>query len=278
MRKLGDSALDRCLSQATGLTFSGQEAALSSRWPLATLPSPRSRASGRRRTRINEPANLNEDLRMLFRTSPALCLAAFALLIPPMAGGCSLITTVAYLVAPEKDAPAEFKGLRGKHVAVVCKPIVELEFSDASSARELATMVGSQLAMNVRKARVIDQREVARWIDENAWVDYPTLGKALDADIVVGIDLEQFRMHEGSTLYRGRATANVRVYDVAEKKVVFEKRIDNFTFPGDSAVPAQDQSEPQFRALFLQVLSGKIARSFHAYDSRATFAEENLTF
>jgi hypothetical protein len=65
---------------------------------------------------------------------------------------------------------------------------------------------------------------------------------------------------------------------VAEKKVVFEKRIDNFTFPGDSAVPATDQSETQFRALFLQVLSRKIARSFHAYDSRETFAEENLTF
>ncbi|MFM8706736.1 MAG: hypothetical protein ACKOHK_01220, partial [Planctomycetia bacterium] len=100
------------------------------------------------------------------RISPSLRLAAFALLLPCSASGCSMITTVAYLVAPEKDAPAEFKGLRGKHVAVVCKPIVELEFSDASSARELAAMVGSQLAQNVRKARIIDQREVARWIDE----------------------------------------------------------------------------------------------------------------
>ena len=205
-------------------------------------------------------------------------LATLFLLLPFLAGGCSMITTVAYLVAPEKDTPAEFKGLRGKHVAVVCKPIVELEFSDASSARELAAMVGSQLSQNVRKARVIEQHEVARWIDENAWVDYPTLGKALDADIVVGIDLVQFRMHEGSTLYRGRATATVRVYDVAEKRLLFEKRLDDFTFPGDSAVPATDQSEPQFRALFLQVLSSKIARSFHAYDSRTTFAEENLTF
>jgi hypothetical protein len=227
---------------------------------------------------MHEPANLNEDHRMLFRISPALHLAALALLLPLVSGGCSMITTVAYLVAPEKDAPAEFKGLKGKHVAVVCKPIVELEFSDASSARELAAMVGSQLAQNVRKARVIDQREVARWIDENAWNDYPTLGKALDADIVVGIDLEQFRIHEGSTLYRGRASAHVRVYDVAEKTVLFEKRFDDFSFPGDSAVPSTDQSEAQFRSLFLQVLSRKIARSFHAYDSRTTFAEENLTF
>ena len=208
----------------------------------------------------------------------AAWLSALALVLPLAAGGCSLLTTVAYLVRPENDAPAEFKGLRGKHVAVVCKPIVELEFSDAGSARELAGMVGTQLTRNVRKARVIDQREVARWIDENAWVDYPTLGKSLDADLVVGIDLEQFRMHEGSTLYRGRATANVRVYDVAEKKVLFEKRIDDFTFPGDSAVPSSDRTESQFRAMFLQVLAGRIARSFHTYDSRATFAEENLTF
>jgi hypothetical protein len=219
-----------------------------------------------------------EDLRMQPRLHHAFRLMALALLLPFLAGGCSMITTVAYLVAPEKDAPAEFKGLRGKHVAVVCKPIVELEFSDASSARELSTMVGSHLSQNVRKSRVIDQREVARWIDENAWVDYPTLGRSLDADIVVGIDLEQFRMHEGSTLYRGRATAHVRVYDVAEKTIVFEKRFDDFTFPGDSAVPATDQSEAQFRAVFLQVLSRKIARCFHAYDSRMTFAEENLTF
>ena len=43
-------------------------------------------------------------------------------------------------------------------------------------------------------------------------------------------------------------------------------------------MPAQDQSEPQVRALFMQVLAGKMSRNFYAYDSRATFAEENLTF
>jgi hypothetical protein len=211
-------------------------------------------------------------------TSRTAFLLAAAALLPALAGGCSMITTVAYLIQPQNDAPAEFTGLRGKHVAVVCKPIVELEFSDASSARELATLVGMHCAQNVRKSRVIDQREVSRWIDENAWTDYPTLGRSLDADIVVGIDLEEFRIHEGSTLYRGRASAHVRVYDVAQKTLLFEKRLDGFTFPGDGAVPSSDRTETQFRALFLQVLSRRIARSFHAYDSRATFAEENLTF
>jgi len=127
-------------------------------------------------------------------------LAALAtVMLLPAACGCSTLLTAAYLLQPA-DVPAEFTGLKGKHVAVVCRPIVELEFSDAGSARELASLVGMQVESKVRRARLISQQEVARWIDENSWVDYPTLGKSLDADIVVAIDLEQFRLHEGSTL------------------------------------------------------------------------------
>ena len=140
--------------------------------------------------------------------------------------GCSTLGTVAYLIAPN-DVSAEFKGLLGKHVAVVCRPIVELEFSDAGSARELARVTGVTLSQNVKKSRIIDQQEIVRWIDENNWVDYPTLGKSLDADLIVGIDLEEFRLYEGATLYRGRATAHVRVYDVSNNRVVFEKRFDD---------------------------------------------------
>ena len=120
-----------------------------------------------------------------------VCLA-IALLVP-VASGCSTLLTAAYLIAPQ-DTPAEYKGLKGKHVAVICKPIVELEFSDAGSSRELAGTVGALIEKNVRKTRVISQDEVARWIDENSWIDYPTVGKSLDADMVVGIDLESFRM------------------------------------------------------------------------------------
>jgi hypothetical protein len=37
-------------------------------------------------------------------------------------------------------------------------------------------------------------------------------------------------------------------------------------------------SEPQFRSMFLRVLSQRISRLFHAYESREVFAEESLTF
>ncbi|MCE9631338.1 MAG: hypothetical protein K8S94_11580 [Planctomycetia bacterium] len=214
---------------------------------------------------------------MFASTSRGVRLATLLLLMLPAFCGCSTLLTAAYLLQPA-DVPAEFKGLRGKHVAVVCRPIVELEFSDAGSAKELASLVGTQLDGKVRRARLIGQQEVARWIDENSWVDYPTLGKSLDADLVVGIDLEEFRMHEGSTLYRGRATAHVRVFEVSSKKVLFDKRIDDFTFPSNTAIPATDRTEAEFRGMFLQILSQKIARCFHAYESREVFAEDSLTF
>jgi len=214
---------------------------------------------------------------MILDRMPCRLAATVAALLLPLLSGCSTLLTVAYLVQPA-DVPAEFAGLKGKHVAVVCRPIVELEFSDAGSSRELASLVDGQLKQNVRKINVIGQQEVARWLDENSWVDYPTLGKALDADYVVGIDLEEFRLHEGSTLYRGRATAALRVFDVKTGEIAFEKRIDDFSFPADSAIPATDRTEAQFRGLFLQMLSRKISRCFHAYESRETFAEESLTF
>ena len=191
--------------------------------------------------------------------------------------GCSTILTVAYLFHPE-DVPAEYSGLRGKHVVVVCKPIVELEFTDAGTARELAERIGANIRENVRGVKIISQQEVSRWLDENAWVDYPTLGKSVDADLVVGIDLDHFSLHEGSTLYRGRTTIHMQVHDIKDDLIVFDKRMEDFTFPANSAIPTADQSEQQFRGLFLRILAGRLSRCFHAYESRAHFAEENLIY
>ena len=191
--------------------------------------------------------------------------------------GCSTVLTVAYLFHPE-DVPAEYNELRGKHVVVVCKPIVELQFTDAGTARELADRIGANIRENVRGVKIISQQEVSRWLDENAWVDYATLGKAVDADLVVGIDLDHFSLHEGSTLYRGRTTAHMQVHDVNDDLIVFDKRMEDFTFPADSAIPTADQSEQQFRGLFLRILSSRLSRCFHAYESRAHFAEENLIY
>ncbi len=204
-------------------------------------------------------------------------LAVLLMTLSLATAGCSTLGTLAYFVNPN-DIAAEFDELAGKHVAVVCQPVVELQYSDAGSSRELAQLVGMNIERNLRRTEVIGQQEVARWMDENEFLEYPELGKALDADLVIGIDLEDFRLYEGSTLYRGKASVHVKVYDFAEEKLLFEKRLDDYAFPKDTAVPATDRTEQQFRGMFMQVLSSKIARIFYPHDSRTHFAEENLSF
>lgn len=211
----------------------------------------------------------------------ALSRLLFAAVVLCTTTGCSTLITMAYLLQPP-DVPAEFPGLKGKTIAVVCRPIIELEFADAGSARELATLIGTQLKKGLgqkglgRATKVIEQHEVSRWNDENAWVDYQTVGAALDAEYVVGVDLEQFRLYEGSTLFRGRASAVVRVYEVAEKKLVFQRRIEDYAFPANTAIPTTDKSEREFRNLFLEMLSRRVSRLFHAYESREVFAEDSF--
>ena len=76
--------------------------------------------------------------------------------------------------------------------------VVELQYSDAGSSRELAQLVGMNIDRNIRRAEVIGQQEVARWLDENELLEYPELGKALDADIVIGIASAPMRAQASS--------------------------------------------------------------------------------
>lgn len=208
-----------------------------------------------------------------YRPVPIVAIALGAILATT--SGCMTLGGIAYLIAPN-DVPAECNALSGQHVAVTCRPIIELAFSDAGSSRELSRLTAAAIRRNVRRCRVVDDQEVARWLDENEWVDCPTLGKAVDADIVVGIDLEEFRLHEGSTLLKGRARVRVRAYEAETGKVVFDKRLDEFVYPAEGAIPFSDMPETRFREAFIELLSGRIARCFHAYESRNHFGEENL--
>ena len=56
--------------------------------------------------------------------------------------------------------------------------------------------------------------EVADWLDSHGddLTDYRDVGRGVKADMVVGIDLLSFNLHEGQTLLKGRAKVGVKVY------------------------------------------------------------------
>jgi hypothetical protein len=208
------------------------------------------------------------------RQGIALVMVLAAALLPVL--GCrGVLTTAAYLLKGN-DVDPDFKELKGKKVAVVCRPLVSLQYRNANVNRELAQQITLLLQEKVPKIKIVEQKKIAKWTDENTWEEYAEVGKAMKADVVVGVDLEGFSLYQGQTLYQGKANATVRVYDCQKGgKMVFEKIMPPTTFPPNSAVPTSEWTEMEFRRKFVGVLADQIARHFYAHDAYADLGQDN---
>jgi hypothetical protein len=203
----------------------------------------------------------------------ALSLLLAASVIP--SGGCvGALTTVAYLIKGT-DQPAEFAGLKGKTVAVVCRPVTSLQYSNSNAAADVARHVGLLLGKNVSKIRVIDPQKVAEWTDENTTDDFVEIGRALKADMVVAIDLEHFNLLQSQVLYQGKANVAIRVYDIKQDgKVVYQKAPPQTIFPPNVSIPTSDKSQADFQRQFVGVLAEEIGRHFYPHDPSVDFAKD----
>ncbi len=166
------------------------------------------------------------------------------------------MSVMLYNMAPD-DIPAEFSNLKGKKVAVVCRSVRELQFTDSTVPRDLTREVDRLLAAKMKKIDVIGEREVSQWTDENTWQKFTEIGKALKADMVVGIELERFTLYQGATLFQGNATVRLVVYDMEDGgKQVYEKSLPRVLYPPHTPISSADKSEGEFRVQFLGVLGG----------------------
>lgn len=205
--------------------------------------------------------------------------AAFALLLPFTGCLANAVSTLMYVIDPN-DQKAEYNGLKGKRVAVVCRPPADLRFNYAGVSNELSRMVGIRLQQNVSKIKVIDPQQVAEWTDENTWNDYAQIGKALKADMVVGIDLDGFSLQQSQTVYQGHANYRIQVIDLTDGSatVAYEKIPPESVYPVNSGIAAQEVQEAQFRRQYIQTLGDEIGRHFYNSDPRATFAADSMAF
>jgi len=204
--------------------------------------------------------------------SPWLVVIAAMAVISP--AGCGWISLFMYNMNPN-DTPAAFKDLQQKRVVVVCRPVAELQFADSSVPRELTRQVGALLVQKVRKIDLVDDREVFQWMDEHSWQKYAEVGKAMKADMVVGIDLERFTLEQGPTLLQGNAAFHIGVYDMADGgKKAFEKSMPRLLYPPHTPIPSSEKSEPEFRRQFIGVLAEQIGRQFYPHDSLDDFAND----
>ncbi len=183
------------------------------------------------------------------------------------------MTTIAYLIKGT-DIDAEYDGLRGKTVAVVCRPPLTMDPHQAHAARELAERVSYLLQQNVRKIKVIEQQDVANWTDENSWDDFREIGRALEAEMVLAIEMEDFSLHRSASVFQGRATTKLTVYDMQKDgKVAWEKLPPQSVYPPNSGLPISRRAS-EFRERFVGVLAEEIGRHFYKHDAVSDYAED----
>lgn len=184
------------------------------------------------------------------------------------APGCSIAANMAYWWGGNL-IPARSKALEGgKRVAVVCLDANSLG-GPGGEAEAVARAVSAALAQNVSKITIVRQSEIADWIDnQNQEVtSYTDVGRGVKADLVVGIDLISFSLHEGQTLLRGKANVRVRVYDMAKNGEVIDSTETREICWPESGARHVTENEANFKINFIHTLANKIARDYYAYPS-----------
>jgi hypothetical protein len=205
----------------------------------------------------------------------ALVLVVLATLALP---GCVNALAAVMYVLKGRTVPADFEDLKNRRVAVVCRPLDQLEYASSGAASDIAARLGSLLAQHVKGIDVVEADEIAEWVDENNWDDFTEIGRAVDADMVVAIDLGRFQLYQSQTLYQGRAEVNLRVYDMRrDGEIVYEKNLPQVVYPPNRGIYTQDMQEDQFRMRFIADLSEQIGWIFYPHDEFDAVAKDSST-
>lgn len=193
--------------------------------------------------------------------------------------GCigPLIASGIYFAQGGNVAPAEFAGLKDRRVVVLCRPPAAHDFRHAGASRSIARRVGRLLAQNVKGVDVVDQSEVDNWIDESGGEDPLDLGRAVNAEMLVQIELDEFALYNGRTLYQGRCEAGVSVYDVTDNdRLVWESSFGEILYPRNSGIAVQDKSLQRFQKEFEEIVAETVAVKFYRHDPHKLFALDAL--
>jgi len=201
-------------------------------------------------------------------------MALFAVLAVVSTTGChTILATGIYLWQGGNVLPAECKALEDQRVVVICRPPSSNEYRHAGAARSIGKRVSKLLEVNVPGIDVVSPHEVDNWIDEQDWENFKDLGRAVKATRIVYIELDNFDLYKGKTLYQGDAEVAISVYDMTDRgRLLWEKQVGQILFPRNSGIPAQDKPVQQFQRQFVEIVAEKTARYFYKHDANANFA------
>ena len=193
--------------------------------------------------------------------------------------GCVGAMSQLLYVIKGHEMPAAFDELEGKRIAVVC-------ISDASAYGPDTLTYTISNALSVKLAQGLKEEEtviipvttVEEWIDTNGWNerDFLALGKGVEADLVVAVDVKSYTIHEGSTMFKGKSDVTATVYNInKEGQVDHHYGPQLFEYPQHGR-PAIQTTERAFETLYLGRLVTVLAEQFIAHDHLDSFATDAI--
>lgn len=211
------------------------------------------------------------------RTTARMAFVVTSLLLMVTSTGCiaRLAATLMHAGMGNK-VPPKYEGLKERHVAVVCLSRSS-SFGSTAAANAIAANVVKYLRNHVEDIQIVDQQEIDEWMDENDWneIDYRELGQGVGADLLVAVDIHSFTLHEGKTLYKGRADLSTKVYDTfADGTIVFEDSPPEIQYPITAGIFTSEISESEFQKQFVDFVAYRIARNFYPYELSEDFGRD----
>lgn len=200
----------------------------------------------------------------------AVLLLACLMLTQP---GCLGITSNLMHMVGADMIPPQFEGLEENRLVIVTST-ESSHYKDDVSAQILSKSVGAILTQKVDDVKLVRQSEIDQWRDRFGWEnnDLVALGKEVEADKVVAIELDNVKLRDGKSMFRGSADVVVTVYDCETGDELYRREMDDYTFPRTAGQHITETTEANFRKVYLGMLASEIGRSFHAYDLSDTFA------
>lgn len=204
-----------------------------------------------------------------------MCLLfASALMVFP---GCMGAMSQLLYVLKGHNVPAEYQGLEEKRIAVVC-------VSDASAygpdplTYSVSNALSVKLARGLKESTVVPVSKIEEWIDTNGWdeSDFVALGKGLGVDAVVAVEIASYTIHEGSTMFKGKADVTATVYNIAkEGQIEHHYGPQIFEYP-KTGRPAIQTTDRQFEAMYLGQLVIHLSNQFCEHDHLDSFATDAI--
>jgi hypothetical protein len=228
-----------------------------------------------RRGLTERPSNKEPNMARHIRNHATRVALGLVALTGLSSTGClgPLLATGVYMWNGGNVVPAECEALQGERVVVLCRPPASYEYRNAGAARAIGARVSSMLEQNVKDIDVVSSREVDEWVDEQDWENFKDLGRAVKATRVVYIELDDFDLYKGKTLYQGRAEVNMTVYDMTDReREIFSRRLGQILFPRNSGIPAADKPVQMFERQFVDIIAQQIAEYFYKHNPNVNFA------